>query len=58
MKLYETHIPVSNLAHSIQFYCEVFGLELAYEQPHRQVAFLWIGSRDQGMLGLWGPDSL
>lgn len=58
MNLYETHIPVSDLANSIKFYGEVVGLELALEQPHRSVAFMWIGSREQGMLGLWGPESL
>lgn len=58
MNLYETHIPVSDLANSIKFYGEVVGLELALEQPHRSVAFMWIGNREQGMLGLWGPESL
>ena len=57
MKLYETHIPVSDVARSIQFYCDVVGLELAYEQPHRDVAFLWVGGPELGMLGLWGPKS-
>ena len=57
MKLYETHIPVSDVARSIQFYCDVVGLELAYEQPYRNVAFLWVGGPEQGMLGLWGPNS-
>ena len=57
MNLYETHIPVSDVNQSIQFYTEVLGLELAYEQLHRNVAFLWIGSREESMLGLWGPGS-
>ncbi|MCB0026835.1 MAG: VOC family protein, partial [Anaerolineales bacterium] len=43
MHLYETHIPVTDLERSKKFYTEVVGLELAYEQPQRQVAFFWIG---------------
>jgi len=58
MKLYETHIPVSNLEQSKQFYCDVMGLEVAFEQPQRNVIFLWIGGPEEGMLGLWGPGSL
>lgn len=57
MQLYEVHMPVSDLAASIDFYTRVFGLELAYQQPHRGVAFMWIGSREQSMLGLWEPGS-
>ncbi len=57
MNLYETHIPVSDLARSIRFYRDTVGLELAFEQPHRNIAFLWIGSREQSMLGIWGPGS-
>ena len=58
MNLYETHIPVSDLLTSVEFYKETVGLELALEQPHRSVAFMWIGSRKESMLGLWGPGSL
>lgn len=57
MNLYEVHMPISNLQTSIDFYSKVVGLELAYEQPHRGVAFMWIGSREESMLGLWGPGS-
>ena len=57
MQLYEVHMPVSDLAVSIEFYSRVVGLELAFEQPHRGVAFMWIGSREKSMLGLWGPES-
>ena len=55
MHLYETHIPVSDLARSVQFYQEIVGLELAYEQPERGIAFMWVGRPEGGMLGLWGP---
>lgn len=57
MQLYEVHMPVSDLAASIKFYTDIVGLELAYEQPHRGVAFMWIGRREQSMLGLWAPES-
>jgi len=58
MNLYETHIPVSDVKSALEFYSQLPGLKLALEQPHRNVAFMWIGSREQSMLGLWGPDSL
>lgn len=58
MHLYEVHLPVSDLQRSIAFYRDVMGFELAFEQPERQVAFMWIGKPEQSMLGLWGPDSL
>lgn len=57
MNLYEVHIPVSDLQQSIAFYRDVLGFELAFEVPHRHVAFMWIGRPDQSMLGLWGPNS-
>ena len=55
MNLYEAHIPVSDLARSITFYRDIVGLELAFRVPERQVAFMWIGSKEESMLGLWGP---
>lgn len=55
MNLYEAHIPVSDLERSITFYRDIVGLELAFRVPERQVAFMWIGSKEESMLGLWGP---
>lgn len=55
IKLFETHIPVSNLQESIRFYTEICGFNLALEEEGRKVAFLWTRSRGEGMLGLWGP---
>lgn len=57
MHLYETHLPVANTEHSSAFYREVVGLEFAYRDPKRDIVFLWIGSKEQSMLGLWGPDT-
>jgi lactoylglutathione lyase len=55
--LFETHLLVRDLERSVGFYRDVVGLELAYEVPERNVAFLWIGAPGQSMLGLWGIGS-
>ena len=52
--LFETHLTVRNVQASIAFYRDIVGLELAYEFPPRNVAFMWIGGRGHAMLGLWG----
>ncbi|MGB1249831.1 MAG: dephospho-CoA kinase [Candidatus Promineifilaceae bacterium] len=57
MHLYEVHIPVSDLERSIVFYRDVLGFELAFSQPQRHVAFMWVGEPGQSMIGLWGPNS-
>ena len=55
--IYETHLPVADLSRSIEFYRDKIGLKLAYENPDRNLAFFWVGGKDQGMLGLWGSGS-
>lgn len=40
-----------------KFYREVVGLPFAHADRERNIVFLWAGSREQGMLGLWGPGS-
>jgi len=55
--LYETHLPVSDLARSSTFYRDILGLVPAFAQPHRGVAFFYFGARERGMLGLWAPGS-
>ena len=55
--LYETHLTVSNLERSINFYRAIVGLELAHTIPERNVAFFWIGGRETSMLGLWSIHS-
>lgn len=57
MPLYEAHLPVSDLTTSVAFYRDVVGLSLAFEQPERGVAFLYVSSRESGMIGLWAPGS-
>ncbi len=51
--LFEAHLTVSDLDRSIAFYRDVLGLPLAHRIPERQVAFFWVPSSDQAMLGLW-----
>lgn len=51
--LFETHLTVTDLARSMDFYGGVLGLELARAFPERQVAFYWIGGAGKAMLGLW-----
>lgn len=49
--LYETHLEVSNLEKSIEFY-EKLGIRLVNKIEERRVAFFFIGEQNQ-MLGLW-----
>lgn len=51
--LYETHLTVSDLDRSVDFYRNVVGLEVAHTIPERNVAFLWVGGPERSMLGLW-----
>ena len=51
--LFETHLTVRELDRSIAFYRDVVGLTFAHRVPERNAAFLWIGGRGRGMLGLW-----
>lgn len=55
--VYETHLPVSDLDRAIAFYRDQLGLELASRNLERNVAFFWVGGKNQGMLGLWGAGS-
>ncbi len=57
MHLYETHLPVRSTERATDFYCEVIGLDFAYRDPGRDIVFLWVGSKERSMLGLWGPDT-
>jgi catechol 2,3-dioxygenase-like lactoylglutathione lyase family enzyme len=51
--LFEAHLTVSDLDRSIAFYRDVLGLPLATRIPERQVAFFWVPTAEQAMLGLW-----
>jgi predicted enzyme related to lactoylglutathione lyase len=55
MRLYETHLPVSDTENSARFYCNVVGLTFAHRDLTRDIVFLWIGGARNSMLGLWGP---
>ncbi|MFD6442245.1 VOC family protein [Peribacillus sp. NPDC060186] len=52
--LYEAHLPVSNLANSIEFYKKL-ELELAYQND--TLAFFWI-EKVHSWLGLWETDKV
>ncbi|UHA75049.1 VOC family protein [Paenibacillus sp. 481] len=52
IRLYETHLQVSNLEHSITFY-EQLGLTFAHKIDDRRCAFFYFGDDRQQMLGLW-----
>lgn len=56
-RLFEAHLKVRTLDTSIAFYRDRLGLELAYVERDRDVAFLWVGGRGRGMLGLWAGRS-
>jgi len=52
-RLFEGHLNVANVQRSVAFYTQVLGLPLAAIFPERKVAFVWVGSPGQSMLGLW-----
>ena len=51
--LFEAHLPVADVARSVAFYRKVLGLEVAYEDAGRGLAFVWAGEPGGAMLGLW-----
>lgn len=55
--LFEVHLTVRDLDLAIGFYRDIVGLTLAHVTRGRQAAFLWIGSAQKAMLGLWAAGS-
>jgi lactoylglutathione lyase len=63
--LFETHVDVTDLNRSLEFYTVVLGLELAVQREvdaarvdahsrgARRFALLWVGGRGRALLGLW-----
>jgi lactoylglutathione lyase len=51
--LFETHLDVASLTHSMDFYENILGLQCAFYDQQRKAAFFWIGGRGEAMLGLW-----
>ena len=51
--LFETHVNVTDLERSMQFYGETLRLELGRYEEERCVAFYWLGDRGEAMLGIW-----
>jgi lactoylglutathione lyase len=58
MHLYETHLPVADTEIAKDFYTKIVGLPFAYRDPTRDIVFLWAVSKEQGMIGLWGPTTV
>ena len=56
--LFETHLTVSDLDRSVEFYRDVVGLPLALVLEERGAAFFWIGGPGEAMLGLWSLGSV
>ena len=54
--LYETHLNVTNLEKSHQFYEKILGLQHANADRERAFSFFWIGGERHAMLGLWEKD--
>jgi lactoylglutathione lyase len=57
MRLYETHLSVTDTERSARFYTDILGLTFAHRDPSRDIVFLWIGAERNSMLGLWGPST-
>jgi lactoylglutathione lyase len=55
--LFETHLTVSDLDRSIEFYRDIVALPLALRLDDRGAAFFWVGGRGKAMLGLWSLGS-
>ncbi len=51
--LFEAHLTVNDLRRSMEFFGGLLGLPLAEVFPERKVAFYWIGSPGNSMLGIW-----
>jgi lactoylglutathione lyase len=55
--LFESHLTVSDLQRSVNFYRDSVGLTLALEVPERKAAFFWVGEAENSLLGLWSLGS-
>jgi lactoylglutathione lyase len=51
--LFEAHLNVNDLPRAMDFYGRVLGLSLAHVVEARRVAFYWLGSPGESMLGIW-----
>jgi lactoylglutathione lyase len=58
LRLFESHLTVSDVARSVEFYSEVVGLPLAFEAPERGASFFWVGASGRSLLGLWSLGSM
>jgi lactoylglutathione lyase len=51
--IYETHLHVTNLERSVDFYKNVLGLQQCSDANTRRIVFFWVGKQKEYMLGLW-----
>ena len=51
--LFETHLFVTDLERSVDFYKNTLGLKQCYHEEERRASFFWIGNERQSFLGLW-----
>jgi lactoylglutathione lyase len=56
-RLFESHLTVSDLQHSVDFYRDLVGLTLALEVPEPNAAFFWVGEAGDSLPGLWSLGS-
>ena len=56
--LFETHLEVTGLERARHFYENVLGLELAYFETKRRIAFYRFGKHQIYMLGVWEKPAL
>ncbi|GAA5346667.1 VOC family protein [Planifilum fimeticola] len=56
--LYEAHLDVSDLRTSIDFYTKKLGFRLAFRDPERRIAFLWVSQGKRHMIGLWEKEEI
>lgn len=55
--IYETHLEVSDLERSMEFY-DALGLELDRVEDERRIAFYHIHADERSMIGLWETDDV
>jgi lactoylglutathione lyase len=56
-RLFESHLTVSDLQRSVNFYRDLVGLTLADLKRERSAAFFWVGEAGDSLLGLWSLGS-
>src|SRR5262245_46001916 len=58
MNLYETHVPVADTERAREFHTRVVGLHFDYRDPNCDIVLLSADTKEKGMVGLWGPNTV